>query len=225
VSPQFEALYHQHVMASFEKQLHFADVIGERGWSFSMSDGHLTFSNRDAAPMAFAAQLLGSAANGDRSWLWSWANEASNIPRTLTEDARRLRQDDSAPEWATPQFALDFDNADEHRLAMTACSVLGAAAYYRGPYEGGAAFFLLHDHRLLLPPPAGPRIIRTAMQAISKLPVADHRAAIMGYFTARRLEPRVDADNSIVATLGGSDFRAKFDQQGRLADLSGTLKP
>jgi hypothetical protein len=225
VSPQFEALYHRHVLTSFEKQLHLADVIGECSWFFSMSDGQLTFDEAGPAPMAFAAQVLGTAADRDSSWLWSWANEASNIAPALTEDARRLCQAGGAPEWTTPRFALDFDRSDEHRLAMTACGMLGADAYYRGPYEGGAAFFLLGDERLKLPAPAGQRLGRTIMEAISNLPVEDHRTAVTAYFAARGLEPRADGGNVIVGSLEGSEFRVQFDEQSRLADLRFALRP
>jgi len=96
MSPEFESLYHRHILASYEKQLHLADQIGTRSWSFSMDDGCLTFEEegevpRTHAPIAFAAQLLGTVANDGSTWLWSWANEVSQIPAALTQDARRLR--------------------------------------------------------------------------------------------------------------------------------------
>jgi hypothetical protein len=229
MSPEFETLYGRHVIASFEKQFHLADVVGTRSWGFSMDDGLLTFTDDDAQPagppIAFAAQLLGSAADRDHTWLWSWANEASQIPAALTQGAQRLRESGMAPEFTTATFALDLENVDDHRLALMSSGVLAADAYYRGPYNGGAAFFVLRDERLRLPAPAGPRIISTISQAISSVPIVDHRAAITAYFDARGLQPSADGDNAIVGTMTDGELRAEFDMQGRLADLHGTLRP
>jgi len=226
MSPEFETLYHRHILTSFEKQLRLADVVGGRSWSFSMDDGLLTFEDDGKAePIAFTVQLLGTAADHDSTWLWSWANAASQIPPPLTQDAQHLRGSDAAPEFATSTFVLDLDNADDHRMALTSTGLLTADAYYRGPYNGGAAFFLLRDERLRLPPPEGARSITTISQAISSLAIVDHRAAITAYFNARGFQPRADGDKAVVATMAGGELRVEFDMQGRLADLRGTLRP
>jgi len=230
MSPEFESLYHRHALTSYEKQLRLADVIGTRSWAFSMEDGSLTFEEdgeaaRTSAPIVFAAQLLGTVAYSDQTWLWSWANEASQIPPALTQDARRLRDSSPATEWATAKFALDTDHADEHRLAMASSGLLAADAFYRGPYKGGAAFFMLHDERLRLPVPEGPRIVRTITEAISQGAIANHRAALMAYFAERGLQPRADGEAAILAMLSGRTLRADFDAQGRLAKLGGTFGP
>jgi len=129
MSPEFESIYQRHALTSYEKQLRLADVIGMRSWRFSMEDGCLTFEEEGeaphaSAPIVFAAQLLGTIAYNDSTWLWSWANEASQIPSALTRDAQRLRAADPATEWTTSQFALNLDNADEHRLAMASSGLL-----------------------------------------------------------------------------------------------------
>jgi hypothetical protein len=230
MSPEFESLYHRHILTSFEKQLHLADLIGTRSWRFSTEDGCLTFEEegevpRTGAAIAFAAQLLGTVADDDSKWLWSWANEVWEIPAALTQDARCLRDSGTAPEWTTSKFAVDVDNADEHRVAMTSSGLLAADAFYRRPYMGGTVFFLLRDDRLRLPVPAGPRIVHTITQAISMGAIANHRAAIMAYFNERGLQPYADGENTIVATLTDRTLRAAFDSQDRLTGLSGTLGP
>jgi hypothetical protein len=230
MSPEFESLYHRHILTSCEKQLRLADLIGTRSWSFSTVEGCLTFDEegevpRTRAPIALAAQLLGTVADDESTWLWSWANEVWQIPAALTQDARRLRDSGTAPEWTISKFAVDLDNADEHRVAMTLSGLLAADAFYRGPYMGGTVFFLLRDERLRLPVPAGPRIIHTITQAISIGAIANHRAAIMAYFTERGLQPHADGENTIVATLTDRALRAVFDSQDRLVGLGGTLGP
>src|SRR5262245_14851285 len=150
MSPEFESLYHRHALTSYEKQLRLADMIGTLSWRCSMKDGSLTFDEEGDAlhatdPIVFAAQLLGTVAYDDSTWLWSWANEASQIPSALTRDAQRMRDAGLAAEWTTPRFTLNLDNADEHRLAMASSGLFAADAFYRGPYAGGAAFFLLRQ--------------------------------------------------------------------------------
>jgi len=230
MSPEFESLYHRHALASYEKQLRLADLIGTRSWSFSMEDGSLTFKEEGEvpgtdAPIVFAAQLLGTVADDESTWLWSWANEVWQIPVALTQDARLLRDCGAAPEWTTSKFAINVDNADEHRVAMTSCGLLAADAFYRGPYAGGTVFFLLRDDRLRLPEPAGPRIVHTITQAISMGALANHRAAIMAYFIDRGLQPHADGENAIVGTLTDRALRAVFDSQDRLTGLSGRVGP
>jgi hypothetical protein len=230
MSPEFESLYHRHALTSYEKQLRLADVIGMRSWRFSMEDGSLTFEEEGeaphtSAPIVFAAQLLGTVAYNDRTWLWSWANEASQIPSALTRDAQHLRDAGPATEWTTSQFALNLDNADEHRLAMASSGLLAVDAFYRGPYTGGAAFFLLRDERLRLLEPDGPRIVRTITEAISGGAITNHRAALIAYLTERGLRPQADGEMAIMAMISGHKLRVVFDAQDRLANLGGTFGP
>jgi hypothetical protein len=230
MSPEFESLYHRHALTSYEKQLRLADVIGMRSWRFSMEDGSLTFEEEGeaphtSAPIVFAAQLLGTVAYNDRTWLWSWANEASQIPSALTRDAQHLRDAGPATEWTTSQFALNLDNADEHRLAMASSGLLAVDAFYRGPYTGGAAFFLLRDERLRLLEPDGPRIVRTITEAISGGAITNHRAALIAYLTERGLRPQADGEMAIMAMISDHKLRVVFDAQDRLANLGGTFGP
>jgi hypothetical protein len=195
-----------------------------------MEDGSLTFEEEGeaphtSAPIVFAAQLLGTVAYNDSTWLWSWANEASQIPSALTRDAQHLRDAGPATEWTTSQFALNLDNADEHRLAMASSGLLAVDAFYRGPYTGGAAFFLLRDERLRLLEPDGPRIVRTITEAISGGAITNHRAALIAYLTERGLRPQADGEMAIMAMISGHKLRVVFDAQDRLANLGGTFGP
>ena len=195
-----------------------------------MEDGSLTFEEEGeaphtSAPIVFAAQLLGTVAYNDRTWLWSWANEPSQIPSALTRDAQHPRDAGPATEWTTSQFALNLDNADEHRLAMASSGLLAVDAFYRGPYTGGAAFFLLRDERLRLLEPDGPRIVRTITEAISRGAITNHRAALIAYLTERGLRPQADGEMAIMAMISGHKLRVVFDAQDRLANLGGTFGP
>ena len=90
-------------------------------------------------------QVLGTVSEYSHTWLWSWANSESNIPDGLLTAALQLQEKGRAlelSELVEPEFDVDPFHKG-HALAMAATGVLGAAAYYRGPYEGGAVFLLI----------------------------------------------------------------------------------
>jgi hypothetical protein len=228
MSPEFEAAYLRQVALSFEKQLVLSDVVGNRNWSFSMDSGKLTFAKQGlfGQPLMFDAQLLGSAAQDSSSWLWSWANES--VPKELSAVSLILREKGELPEFSTPEFPINFDEADEHRIAMASSGVLaelfGCDAYYRGPYEGGAAFFLLRDPRLQLAPPNAVHIATVFPQLISNLSISNHRAAFLAYMEKRGLVVQEEG-NTMRVEIAASSAVASFDQRNRLADIQVTARP
>jgi hypothetical protein len=130
-------LANRYLAASFDKQLYLANLIGEADWHLDMAAGLLSFGDRHR----WHVQLLGTEANESQTWLWAWANEASGIPTQLLGSALTLRMLGEAqgiPELAEAEVPLNEVNG--HVLAMIGSGVCRADAYYRCPYEGGAAF-------------------------------------------------------------------------------------
>lgn len=228
MSPQFEAAYLRYAVLTFDKQLNMANIIGNRSWSFSMDAPKITFDAQGPSdsPLEFEAQVLGSAAEKLRTWLWSWDN--SHVPDALSQASILLRERGGLSEFATAEFPIEFDSADDHRVAMTSAGVLahlaGCDAYYRGPYEGGAAFFVLRDPRLQLPSPDAIHISTLFPQAISALPLSNHRTAFMGYLEECGIAAQVDGDQ-VHVVIGNSDLTARFDTLDRLADMQLHARP
>lgn len=224
MSPEFEAAYLRHAALSFDKQLNLAQVIGNRNWNFSMDSGQLSFGKRGIfdKPLVFDVQILGTASQDSGTWLWSWANES--VPESLASASLFLRENGGLAEFSTPQFPLNFEDADEHRIAMTSVGVLGGDAYYRGPYEGGAACFLLRDPRLRLGAPDVIHISTLFPQLISSLSVLNHRAAFMGYLQESQIEPRMEGD-AVRVEIDGSSLLATFDTSNRLGNLQVMARP
>ncbi len=110
---------------------------------------------------------------------------------------------------------------------MTSVGVLtglfGCDAYYRGPYEGGAAFFLLRDPRLHLAPPDAIHIATLFPQLISGLSLANHRVAFLSYLGQRQLEAQLEGE-TVRVEIGVSSIVASFDHLNRLADLQLTAR-
>lgn len=135
-------LFCRRAAVSFGKQLHLAELVGESGWHFDMPSGLLSFDEQ----YRWQVQVLGTEAEDSKVWLWAWANERSNIPTRLLGSALTLRmlgESHGIPGLAEPQVPISEING--HTLAMIASVVCRADAYYRCPYEGGAAYLLIKD--------------------------------------------------------------------------------
>ncbi|HEX9998397.1 MAG TPA: hypothetical protein VGB45_14760 [Abditibacterium sp.] len=226
MSPQLQALFLKHGVLSHEKQLYFGEMTQGRAWNFSMDTGKLTFAKRKLfdKPIEFAAQLIGTSSVAQGAWLWAWANEESAIPSDITKDSLRLRDElgDDAPEWKTPGFPIDLSAGQDAQLVYTACGMLGADATFRGATDGGGAYFLLHDHRLKLPPTSLMRVGLIFPQALTALALADHRAALQSYAEQRQIECEAD-EQGLLLKSAGQEARVKFDEANRMMDWQANL--
>ena len=221
MSPAVRELFEMHVAASYDKQLFLADLVGNNQWRFEMSQGVITFGPK----FTWKVQILGSQANATNTWLWAWANEASNIPSPLlraAEQMRKLGNERSLRELSLPQFPLtEMDGALATVIASGVCQ---ARAWYRGPYPGGAAFFLIDDPeypRFIVDPAV--RIPIVFPQVISAYEV-NHRRAFAGYVSYYRLESHADGPGIIAGDSSGPQIRAEFDTHGRLVQIESVAK-
>lgn len=218
----FYSLWTIHAGISFSKQLALGDVIAESPWQADLGAGLLYFGDVYAFPL----QIIGTESEYSGTWLWSWANDdlqaqLSDMQRLdLLTCANKLRargDQDGIGLLATPEFLLE--DVDGHMLAMVASGICRADAYYRGTYEGGAAYFLLTDVGIEGQRDDLPRIASTISQVISLYPV-QHSTMIAAYlehqgFIIQQLEAKWvatrDEDDAIMTVF--------FDEQGRLANL------
>ncbi|WP_246613065.1 DUF6882 domain-containing protein [Paractinoplanes bogorensis] len=213
----FDDLFSRHVLTGIARQFAFADVIGERNWAVDMGAGVATFGD----DLRFPLQLLGSESHGDNSWLWAWANHASNLPPALTQLCTWLRgygETQGVAELTERSFPLE--RADGHRLALVASGLTGRP-YYRGPYEGGALFFHLEGvpQQEILPE----RALTVISQTISAFPF-DHRAGVGAFFEQQGWP--VDSGESLIAHHpAGAELTVSFDHLGRIAQLNGSISP
>nr|BFE63096.1 hypothetical protein GCM10020063_076220 [Dactylosporangium thailandense] len=217
--PTFEQLFAQHVATGMARQLALADLIGERDWQLDLSTGQATFGT----DLRYDIQLLGTESHSDETWLWAWANEASNLPPDLLRLCAWLREygaEEQVAEFLTPGFPLA--QADGHRLALVAGSLTGRP-YYRGPYDGGAVFFHLEGTPAQLSAPVRPeRALTVLQQVISAFPL-DHRTTARSFFEQQTWGVDEAADSMIVQHPEGTTIRISFDDLGRISKIEGTL--
>ena len=83
----FSSLYDRYAIMGFEKQLDFAERVENLDWNVDLKAGKITFGEQETYPV----QVLGSFSFESQTWLWSWANQAANIPAKLLEQAKEFR--------------------------------------------------------------------------------------------------------------------------------------
>jgi hypothetical protein len=213
----------QYVASSFDKQLQLAHLVGEVSWQLSLDSGLLSVGNR----YCWRIELLGTLSESDGTWLWAWANDASNIPAHLLVASLAFKaygEQHGIPELTTPQLPLD--QIDGHTLALFASGICEANAYYRCPYEDGALFLLIMDDTF--PKCTDPPLQRVATvfpQAIASLEIPDHKLALTGYLDHYSLSYEQDGDKIVVKENGEAALTATFDEQNRMTNLEAKLKP
>jgi len=218
--PSFTDLFSQHVGSSFAHQLAFADFLGERDWSLTLSTGLAGFGD----DLEFPIQLLGSEAHGKtQTWQWAWANEhIQPAPQSMkvVQQVRRVGEEKGIAEFSTPSFPLDV--ADGHALSLVVAGLKGNCCYYRGPYEGGAVFFLVQN----LPPsffePVAPeRILRVIQEVLSNFDV-NHRVMASSFLKSQGFTVEA-TDRQMSARRDKASLTLEFDEAGRMTSIDGKL--
>ena len=216
----FPQLLTEHGAASLDKQYCLADLVGSGAWQLSVSEGKITFGGRQSFPV----QILGSEAEESGTWLWSWANVASNLPASVLQSARQMKafgEQYGIREFTEPELSLD--QVGGHPLSMIASGLCGADAYYRGPYDGGAVFLLLTAPPVKKYADDSPlRFIRIVNDFIAEFP-CDHRSSLLAYAKYKGYPVTKDGDALLTTLPLGAEVRAAFDAQGRLAEMTSTL--
>ncbi|WP_336088183.1 DUF6882 domain-containing protein [Nocardia sp. SSK8] len=218
---------------SFEHQLHLADVVGDRGWSVDLRAGRFTLTG-DQPIECERMHLLGSAAPGPQSWLWSWGNPAG-YPETVTGLAQSVREtgirygisqlaDVEVPFTALPTPS-DRPEAVVNTFMDAAKAISGVWTAYSGPVGGGTRAAFLIEHPLFqLPTPESPRVMRVLQQALTEFPITDHRRAVHSYANHRGLTIEWSDDHRR-ATLTGPALNATltFDEWARTTGIDAQL--
>lgn len=221
----FQQLLARHAASTMLKQLALDDLVGKAGsWDFDRDAGTLRFGKGPAHPI----QLLGTEAAGDRTWLWAWANDQSDLPPAVLVAAEKLRKVGVERQLQELYVRkLPLAEVDGHRLAAIAVGLLGAGSYYRGPYGSGerqgAAYFLLTD----FPRPAqvdgsAVRLLR-AVELVTSTWEVDHRAVVRGLAADLRLRLEEKPDVLVVTSSKGEPVRFELDERGRLSRMRGQV--
>jgi hypothetical protein len=225
------ALFHRHVASVFDRQLRLADFLEREAdgepWQYTISTATLAFGER----VVFSALDLGSHADPDDSWLWSWSHPQLNLTpanRELGAAVRRIGGGLGIPAFeADGQFScLEILGGElcpdaAHVFATVVAGELGFDAYYTMPFATGRMAAVIRDDRFRVPesnPVA--RILSVFPQVISAFSITDHRAAFVAYAEAYGLAVD-DRPHSVSLLVNGREhLNAGFDSLGRLTEMT-----
>jgi hypothetical protein len=216
------ALLTQHVASSLTKQHALDEFLGEHRWELDLERGTVDFGEGRRFPI----QILGTESELSNTWLWAWDNRVNDIPLRLLTAAHQLRalgESEGIAELTERAFPLIV--VDGHALALIASGVCNADCYYRGPYEGGAVFFLVTYSPLArrAPTPAH-RIASIIAQAISLVDV-DHRPMVESYLRQEGFDFREQAGTLRGRAPDGREIVVSFDALGRVSRTDATASP
>lgn len=219
MSPPFQSLFHEYGAVSLGKQMRLLELVGKRDWSLDLDTGLLSFEGY----VRFPVQLLGTESEQSGTWLWAWANPSIANPAVLaqSEQLRSYGEQYSVTEFTEAQVPLNGVNG--HTLSMVAAGLCGADAYYRGPYEGGAAYMLLQGPELRPREELAPAgFIRLFAEFISAFSV-HHHTALAGF--ARQSGWQCSGTSACLDCISprGEQVHATFDELGRVTGLQSVL--
>ena len=213
--PALLLLLAEHGLSALEGQIAFGALIGDRDWQFDQDTGVLSFDDS----LRFPAQCLGSEADREKTWLWAWANPSIEEP--LTDLARRARDVGQQRGWdflVQPELQLDRV-IDGHLVALATRGLLGADAYYRCPYDGGALYLMVAlgaETRA-----DRPAVSEVIVSALSIHPALVSRDSIELYVDQRGAAYTTN-DEQVIVEDGPT---MTFDELGRLTGLEEARTP
>ena len=216
------SLLTHHVASSLTKQHALDEFIGDHRWELDLEQGTVDFGEGRRFPV----QILGTESEISNTWLWAWDNRASDIPPQLLMAAHQLRTLGEREGIAElTERTLPLGVVDGHALALIASGVCNADCYYRGPYEGGAVFFLItHSPLARRAPTPAHRMASIIMQAISLVDV-DHRPMVESYLRQEGFEFMDQAGTLHGWAPDGRKIVVTFDAFGRLSRADATASP
>ncbi len=200
-----------------EKQLDFADLIGEYPWSVDMKKGEISFTE----DLTFNFQIMGTFSHSSETWLWAWANEQSGIPEPLLEQALKLKK--YGEEHNIDLLTLsDFDFSQEelHLMGTIAAGLFDNDAYYVADYGQGAMLVTINDDKIKNARKDSPqRVLTVFPQFISQFDV-NHKNAFENYLMLKGYEV-YETENAVKASKNGNEITTEFDKLSRLTNLKG----
>lgn len=216
----YDTLLEEYAGVAFEKQYNLAEIIGNNDWQIDMNTGMISFGENHSFPM----QILGSYAFDSETWLWAWANEASNIPENLLIEANELKKlgEDRNIEFLTmPEYKME--STDVHSLGLIASGKFGSSAYYAGNYGSGILLVTLKSEDVDNIPYNEQARILTVFSEIIKIFAVNHKRALKNYLEAKGYAIQENG-NKYEATKEDKTINAEFDEKDRLVNLNSNLK-
>ncbi len=215
----FTDLFELNAGISFDKQVIFGELIGEKPWNLDMNTGKISFEN-----LEFPIQIIGSLSFNDNSWLWGWANIQSGIPENLLIQSNKLKaigEQKGISELIDSSFIVD--NGFEHKIGMLACGLFNSKSYYCANYGQGTLVVTIDDEKI---PNIDKEKIENILFNFPKLISGielNHRKTFKNYLIDYGFELKI-SETKIEGLKEGKVIVAEFDELDRLKSLNGNIE-
>jgi len=243
-NPSILNLYAKHAFMSVDKQLRFASYLESpskktnatkkknadaESWSYTTSKATLELGGKK-----FKGYEIGSYAEPDGSWLWSWENKTRDLVKENRELKDRVRK--IGETYGISSFSFEhFFNLDPllgSDLQPHAVNVFGAIicgelnfdAYYKPTFANGDTLVVVSDKNIVAPD-VDPvvRLLEVIPLAIEKRPIPNHKLAVIVYAKAYGLKPTESNGKLQINSDDGNSLEATFDEYNRITDLKAVL--
>lgn len=215
----YDTLLEKYAGIAFEKQHNLAEIIGDNDWQIDMNTGLISFGEK----LHFRMQILGSYAFNSGTWLWAWANEASNIPDSLLKEANELKQlgeDYNIEFLSMPEYQIE--PIDVHALGLIASGKFNSSAYYAGNYGDGILLVTINSDEVNnVEYNEQARILSVFPEIINTFTV-NHKRTLISYLEYKKYSI-AEKENQLIAEKGVNQINALFDEAGRLTNLNGKI--
>jgi hypothetical protein len=212
-----EELLERYGGIAFDKQLDFADVIGNNNWNVDMAKGQIEFG----PDLSFPIQVLGTISHSSETWLWAWANTQSGLPENIIKQSLELKKYGEANEIdILRESSFDFGRDDLHLIGIIASGMFNSTAYYIADYGQGAMVVTLKSDKIdNAHADNHHRILTVFPQLISQFQM-NHKSAFKNYLQAKGYSTN-EQKNKLIGTKGANTITAEFDDTFRLTKLNG----
>jgi uncharacterized protein DUF6882 len=212
-----------YVFRIMENQLRLLELLGEHSWSFDMDQGTLTFTSEDGTRTLAecSVQLFGTVSDYENTWLWAWANEASDIPPPLIAGVEKVREQ-AARENHTLFMEAELparEGSFPAELAVICAGYLGLFGYYRCPYAGGALYAGIERCPAAERRPRDPLLVVNTLETSISTFDFQHRDAALAYLG----QPSQESGDTSLWNLDCQGIRISFDSLGRIVEIRTTL--
>jgi hypothetical protein len=212
-----QALLERYGGIALDKQLDFADIIGDNNWNVDMDKAEISFG----ANLIFPIQVLGTISHASQTWLWAWANTKSGLTENVTKQSYALKKFGEENEIdLLRNDSFDFSKEDLHLMGIIASGMYNASAYYIADYGQGAMVVTIKSDAIdKLKNQNHQRIFTVFPQLIAQFDM-DHKNAFSNYLIAKGYALSAEGNN-VTGTKNGNTVTGLFDEQMRLTNLKG----
>lgn len=216
----YDTLLEKYAGIAFERQYNLSEVIGGRDWQIDMNKKTISFGD----DLHFPMQIIGSYAFDSSTWLWAWANEASNIPTDLLQEANTLKLfgEENNIEFLT-MAEYKIEPTDVHALGLIASGKFGSSAYYAGNYGSGILLVTIKDKSVESVEYNEQARILSVIPELTNIFAVNHKRTVENYLLAKDYTINKE-DNKLSALKGNNTLMAEFDEHDRLLKINGEIK-